>query len=75
MKLETPAQKVSYLIGRQVGDQLKGSQFPGFELDGVVQGIKDSMSNAAMPLAQDEIEAAYEVIQGEMQKNARRAFC
>jgi FKBP-type peptidyl-prolyl cis-trans isomerase FklB len=68
MKLDTPAQKVSYLIGRQVGDQLKGSQFPGFELDGVVQGIKDSMSNAEMPLAQDEIEAAYEVIQGEMQK-------
>jgi FKBP-type peptidyl-prolyl cis-trans isomerase FklB len=68
MKLDSPAQKVSYLIGRQVGDQLKGSQFPGFEIDGVVQGIKDSMSNAEMPLAQDEIEAAYEVIQGEMQK-------
>jgi FKBP-type peptidyl-prolyl cis-trans isomerase FklB len=68
MKIDTPAQKVSYLIGRQVGDQLKGNQFPGFELDGVVQGVKDSMSNAEMPLTQDEIEAAYEVIQGEMQK-------
>lgn len=68
MKLDTPAEKVSYLIGRQVGDQLKGSQFPGFELDGVVQGIKDAMANAEMPLSQAEIEGAYEVIQGEMQK-------
>ena len=68
MKMDTPAQKVSYLIGRQVGDQLKGSQFPGFELDGVVQGIKDAMANAEMPLSQAEIEGAYEVIQGEMQK-------
>ena len=49
MKMDTPAQKVSYLIGRQVGDQLKGSQFPGFELDGVVQGISAFAIASLMP--------------------------
>ena len=73
MKLDTPAQKVSYLIGRQVGDQLKGSQFPGFELDGVVQGIQDAMANAEMPLSQEQIQEAYDVIQKEMQKQQEEA--
>lgn len=73
MKLDTPAQKVSYLIGRQVGDQLKGSQFPGFELDGVVQGVKDAMANAEMPLSQEQIQEAYDVIQKEMQKQQEEA--
>ncbi|EAT12178.1 FKBP-type peptidyl-prolyl cis-trans isomerase [Bermanella marisrubri] len=68
MKFETPAQKVSYLIGRQVGDQLKGSQFPGFELDGVVKGIQDSMAGEAMPFSQEEIQEAYQVIQAELEK-------
>lgn len=73
MKLDTPAQKVSYLIGRQVGDQLKGSQFPGFEVENVVAGIQDSLAAAAMPLTQEEIQEAYEVIQKEMQKAQEEA--
>ena len=73
MKLDTPAQKVSYLIGRQVGDQLKGSQFPGFEVENVVAGIQDSLAATAMPLTQDEIQEAYEVIQKEMQKAQEEA--
>lgn len=73
MKLDTPAQKVSYLIGRQVGDQLKGSQFPGFEVENVVAGIQDSLAAAAMPLTQEQIQEAYEVIQKEMQKAQEEA--
>ena len=73
MKLDTPAEKVSYLIGRQVGDQLKGSQFPGFEVSNVVAGIQASMAGEAMPLSQEEIEAAYEVIQGLMKEAEEKA--
>lgn len=73
MKLETPAEKVSYLIGRQVGDQLKGSQFPGFEVSNVVAGIQASMADEAMPMSQEEIEAAYQVIQGVMQEEQEKA--
>jgi len=73
MKLESPAQKVSYLIGRQVGDQLKGSQFPGFELDGVLQGIQDAMNSVEMPLSQEEIQEAYQVIQAELEKQQAEA--
>ena len=73
MKLDTPAEKVSYLIGRQVGDQLKGSQFEGFAIDGVLKGIQDSMANAEMPLSQEQIEEAYQVIQGQMQEMQAKA--
>lgn len=67
MSSETSAQIVSYLIGRQVGDQLKSNQFPGFELTGVLQGINDSSSDAAVPYSEEQIEAAYQAIQSIMQ--------
>jgi len=68
MSLESPAEIVSYMIGRQVGDQLKSSQFPGFNLDNLYKGIQEALDNAAMPLTQEQIEGAYEVIQQELQK-------
>lgn len=73
MSFETPAQIVSYLIGRQVGDQLKSNQFPGFELDGVLKGIQDSSANVEMPIAQDKIEEAYQAIQAIMQEEQAKA--
>jgi len=68
MSFETPAEIVSYMIGRQVGDQLKTSQFPGFNLDNLYKGIQEALDNAEMPLSQEQIEGAYEVIQAELQK-------
>lgn len=68
MSFETPAEIVSYMIGRQVGDQLKSSQFPGFNLDLLYKGIAEALDNAEMPLTQEQIEGAYEVIQQELQK-------
>ena len=73
MSFETPAEIVSYMIGRQVGDQLKTSQFPGFNLDNLYKGIQESLDNAAMPLSQEQIEGAYEVIQQELQKSKAAA--
>ncbi len=73
MSFETPAQIVSYLIGRQVGDQLKTNQFPDFELDGVSKGIKDSFSDAEMPIPEEKIEEAYKVIQEQMQAIQEKA--
>ena len=67
MSLETPAEIVSYLIGRQVGDQLKTNQFPDFELSNVTKGLQDSMADAEMPVSEDQIKEAYEVIQKIMQ--------
>ncbi|MEH6343756.1 MAG: FKBP-type peptidyl-prolyl cis-trans isomerase [Bermanella sp.] len=67
MSLETPADIVSYLIGRQVGDQLKTNQFPDFNLNNVTKGLQDSMVDAEMPVSEDQIKEAYEVIQKIMQ--------
>ncbi len=73
MSFETPAQIVSYLIGRQVGDQLKTNQFPDFDIDGVAKGIKDTFADAQMPLSEEQIEAAYKVIQEQMQEIQAKA--
>ncbi len=73
MSFETPAQIVSYLIGRQVGDQLKTNQFPDFDIDGVAKGIKDTFADAEMPLSEEQIEAAYKVIQEQMQEIQAKA--
>jgi FKBP-type peptidyl-prolyl cis-trans isomerase FklB len=73
MSFETPAQIVSYLIGRQVGDQLKTNQFPDFDIDGVSKGIKDTFADADMPLSEEQIEAAYKVIQEQMQEIQAKA--
>jgi FKBP-type peptidyl-prolyl cis-trans isomerase FklB len=73
MSFETPAQIVSYLIGRQVGDQLKTNQFPDFDTDGVAKGIKDTFADAEMPLSEEQIEAAYKVIQEQMQEIQAKA--
>lgn len=73
MSFETPAQIVSYLIGRQVGDQLKTNQFPDFDLDGVSKGIQDTFNDVAMPISEDKIEEAYQVIQGQMQAIQEKA--
>jgi FKBP-type peptidyl-prolyl cis-trans isomerase FklB len=73
MSFETPAQIVSYLIGRQVGDQLKTNQFPDFDTDGVAKGIKDTFADADMPLSEEQIEAAYKVIQEQMQEIQAKA--
>ncbi len=68
MKLETSSDIVSYMIGRQVGDQLKSGQFPGLELELLSKGIRDTFENAEVPLPEAEIQAAFQEIQGEMQK-------
>lgn len=73
MSFETPAQIVSYLIGRQVGDQLKTNQFPDFDIDGVSKGIKDTFADAEMPLSEEQIEGAYKVIQEQMQAIQEKA--
>lgn len=73
MAFETPADIVSYMIGRQVGDQLKTSQFPGFDLDGLFLGIKDALGNVEMPISQEKIQEAYDVIQTELQKSKAAA--
>ncbi len=57
---ETDEQKVSYGIGRQMGMQLAQQQFEGLDAEVVAQAVIDSLLGNKSPLAEKDIEAAYQ---------------
>ena len=67
----TDAEKASYGIGLQMGEQLKANPFEGLNLHSVFEGMKDAYAGEAMRVEIPEIQAAFEKINTEIQ--ARRA--
>ena len=47
LNLSTDETRVSYGIGRQLGDQLRDNPPPGVSLDAVIAGIRDAFAGAA----------------------------
>ncbi len=68
---ETDEQKVSYGVGRQMGLQLASQAFEGLEPDAVAQGVIDALLGNDSPLAEKDIEAAYQAYELKMQAKAQ----
>lgn len=66
----TDAEKASYGIGLQMGEQLKANPFEGLNLNSVFAGMKDSYVGGDFQVEIPEIQAAFEKINTEIQ--ARR---
>ena len=66
----TDAEKASYGIGLQMGEQLKANPFEGLNLNSVFEGLKDAYAGSAFQVEIPEIQAAFEKINEEIQ--ARR---
>ena len=66
----TDAEKASYGIGLQMGEQLKANAFEGLNLNSVFEGMKDAYAGSAFQVEIPEIQAAFEKINEEIQ--ARR---
>jgi FKBP-type peptidyl-prolyl cis-trans isomerase FklB len=64
------AEKASYGIGLQMGEQLKANPFEGLNLNSVFEGMKDAYAGSAFQVEIPEIQAAFEKINEEIQ--ARR---
>jgi len=71
--ITSDADKVSYGIGLQLGQQVKGQSFPGFSLDALVIGISDIFNNEALRFAEDEMQAAFSAINQLVQSEAANA--
>lgn len=71
--ITSDADKVSYGIGLQLGQQVKGQSFPGFSLDALVIGLSDIFNNKAMRFAEDEMQAAFSSINQLVQTEAAKA--
>ncbi|WP_440590221.1 FKBP-type peptidyl-prolyl cis-trans isomerase [Oceanospirillum sediminis] len=62
-ELATVEAKVSYGIGRQMGEQLASSGIDGLELDHVAAGLREAFEGADSRLTDMELHEAFEVIQ------------
>ncbi|WP_105199106.1 MULTISPECIES: FKBP-type peptidyl-prolyl cis-trans isomerase [unclassified Pseudoalteromonas] len=69
-KFTTHADKASYGIGLQMGEQLKANPFEGLNLNSVFEGMKDAYTGESFQVEIPEIQAAFEKINAEIQ--ARR---
>jgi FKBP-type peptidyl-prolyl cis-trans isomerase FklB len=63
----TVEERVSYGIGRQMGDQLASNPFEGLHIDSVLNGLADALNGQASPVPQELMEAAFQEISTKMQ--------
>ena len=72
LNLSTDETRVSYGIGRQLGDQLRENPPPGISLDAVIAGIRDAFSSAASQVSPEDLNASFAVIRERMQAEAQQ---
>ncbi|AYC34346.1 FKBP-type peptidyl-prolyl cis-trans isomerase [Pseudomonas cavernae] len=71
LNLSTDETRVSYGIGRQLGDQLRDNPPPGVSLDAVLAGLSDAFNGQASRVSQDALTASFRVIREVMQAEAQ----
>ena len=59
---QTAEQRVSYGIGRQMGEQILENPFEGLEIEAVLSGLADSLNHVDKPIPEDDMEAAFEQV-------------
>jgi FKBP-type peptidyl-prolyl cis-trans isomerase FklB len=73
-KYSTVEQRVSYGVGRQLGDQLAANVFDGLDIDAATAGFKDALSALPNPIDPALLRAAFAQINRQMQaKEAEKA--
>lgn len=70
MTFESVEQKVSYGVGRQMGDQLKSQSFEGVDIAAVQAGLADAMNGADSAVPEAELQQAFQVISERMREEA-----
>ena len=71
---QTMEERVSYGIGRQMGDQLASSSIAGLSIDAVLAGLADALNGADSAVAHEELNAAFTEMHQRMQaEEAERA--
>ena len=67
-KFETIEQRVSYGVGRQLGDQLRNNPFKDFDVTAVQAGIADALANAASQVSDEDLNEAFSVVSKKLQE-------
>ena len=69
-ELSTDEGRVSYGIGRQLGDQLRDNPPPGASLEAIVAGLRDAFNNQPSQVSSEQLNASFRVIREIMQAEA-----
>lgn len=70
LDLSTDEARVSYGIGRQMGDQLRQNPPPGISIDAVVTGLRAAFNSEPMIVSGEELNASFTVIRERMEAEA-----
>ncbi|MFQ3195143.1 MAG: FKBP-type peptidyl-prolyl cis-trans isomerase FklB [Colwellia sp.] len=65
---ETIEQRVSYGVGRQLGDQLRNNPFKEFDVSAVQAGLADAIANSASQVSDEDLNTAFSVVSKKMQE-------
>ncbi|MEL7937304.1 FKBP-type peptidyl-prolyl cis-trans isomerase [Pseudomonas delhiensis] len=71
LNLSTDEARVSYGVGRQLGDQLRENPVPGMSLDAVLAGLSDAFAGADSRVPAEQLSASFQVIRQRMQAEAQ----
>ncbi|KQQ49988.1 FKBP-type peptidyl-prolyl cis-trans isomerase [Pseudomonas syringae] len=70
VNLSTDETRVSYGIGRQLGDQLRDNPPPGVDLQAILTGLTDAFNSQPSRVSQEDLSASFKVIREVMQSQA-----
>ena len=73
MSFDTIEQRVSYGVGRQLGDQLRNNPFKEFDITAVQAGIADALADATSQVSDEDLNAAFSVISKKLQEQEQAA--
>ncbi len=70
-ELYTDEARVSYGIGRQLGDQIRDNPPPGVDLDAILAGLRDAFLGQPSRVGEAELSASFQVIRERMLAEAQ----
>jgi FKBP-type peptidyl-prolyl cis-trans isomerase FklB len=68
MSFDTIEQRVSYGVGRQLGDQLRNNPFKEFDITAVQAGIADALADATSQVSDEDLNEAFGVVSKKLQE-------
>ncbi|WP_426356946.1 FKBP-type peptidyl-prolyl cis-trans isomerase [Pseudocolwellia sp. HL-MZ19] len=72
-KFDSIEARVSYGVGRQLGDQLRNNPFKDFDVTAVQAGIADAIADVASQVSEEDLNEAFGIISKKLQEQEQEA--
>lgn len=72
-KFESIEARVSYGVGRQLGDQLRNNPFKDFDVTAVQAGIADAIAGVASQVSEELLNEAFGIVSKKLQEQEQEA--